>query len=287
MTFNNLIHRLLQHEDLNFVLTNRLPRVALSRCMGVVSKVRHPLVRVPSLALFKFFAKPDLHEARKATFDSLHDCFVRELKPGARHFVPDANCLCSPSDGIVGACGRIEGDTLLQIKGMPYSLRDLLGSADLADHYQGGNYLTLRLQAGMYHRFHAPSDCTVTQVTHIQGDTWNVNTPALKRVPALYCRNDRAVIQAMLPSGVAISMVPVGAILVSSVRLHFLDLLLHNGLAGIQQWMCAEPLARGQEMGWFEHGSTIILLTRSGLHIHPRIQTGLEVKAGEPLMLMD
>lgn len=287
MTFRNLVHRFLQLEGLNFLLTNRIPRVALTRFMGTFSKIRHPWVRIPSLALFRFFAGPDLSEARKQRFESLHDCFVRELKLGARSFATNPNILCSPSDGIVGAFGRIDKDKILQIKGMPYSLKELLGSADLAAKHEGGNYLTLRLQAGMYHRFHAPDACIVQRVTHIQGDTWNVNPPALKRVPSLYCRNDRAVIETTLSSGRLVTIVPVGAILVASLRLHFLNLNLHRGWAGIQHWPCAAQHDRGQEMGWFEHGSTIILLTRSDVTIHPRIQQGLLVKAGEILLELD
>lgn len=284
MTKRTFLDRLLQQESLNFVLTNRLPRVALTRFMGRFSKVRQPLVRDVSIALFKFFGGLDLSEAKKQTFDSLHDCFVRELKDGARPFDANPNVICSPSDGIVGGHGRIEGDELLQIKGMPYSLTELLGSAELAAKHQGGTYVTLRLRASMYHRFHAPTDCTVQRVTHIQGDMWNVNPIALKRVPSLYCRNDRAVIEAALPSGLGLTLVPVGAILVASVRLHFLGLNLHHDYRGEQVIACDAPLRRGQEMGWFEHGSTIVVLAPRGMEFVEGLTTGTEVRAGQALL---
>ncbi|MFN4361493.1 MAG: archaetidylserine decarboxylase [Hylemonella sp.] len=284
MTSKTFLHRLLQQESLNFVLTNRLPRVALTRFMGRFSKVRQPLVRDVSIALFKFFGGLDLSEARKQRFDSLHDCFVRELKEGARPFDPDLRVICSPSDGIVGGHGRIEGDELLQIKGMPYILAELLGSTELAAQHQGGTYVTLRLRASMYHRFHAPTDCTVKRVTHIQGDMWNVNPIALKRVPSLYCRNDRAVIEATLTSGQALTLVPVGAILVASVRLHFLNMNLHHDYQGEQVIACDAPLKRGQEMGWFEHGSTIVVLAPKGMEIVEGMTTGTEVRAGQALL---
>lgn len=284
MTSRHFLDRLLQQESLNFVLTNRLPRVALTRFMGRFSKVRQPLVRDVSIALFKFFGGLDLREAKKQHFDSLHDCFVRELKDAARPFDADPQVICSPSDGIVGGHGRIEGDELLQIKGMPYSLTELLGSAELAAQHQGGTYVTLRLRASMYHRFHAPTDCTVRRVTHIQGDMWNVNPIALKRVPSLYCRNDRAVIEAALPSGQALTLVPVGAILVASVRLHFLNLNLHHDYRGEQVIACNAPLKRGQEMGWFEHGSTIVVLAPKGMEFVEGLTTGTEVRAGQALL---
>jgi len=284
MTWRDAFYRLLQQEELNFVLTNRLPRLMLTRLMGRLSRIGHPLVRVPALALFRFFARPDLSDARKQRFDSLHDCFVRELRPGARPFAPQPHVLCSPSDGIVGACGRIEGDELLQIKGMPYSLRELLGSLERACRHQGGVYVTLRLRAGMYHRFHAPADGVVRRVTHIQGDAWNVNPPALKRVPALYCRNDRAVIEVELSDGQPLTLVPVGAILVASVRLHFLDLTLHPHYRGAQTLVCEVAVQRGQELGWFEHGSTIVLLGGSDYVLDPSLRSGMEVRAGQPLL---
>lgn len=272
-------------EEINFLLTNRIPRLALTRWMSRFSRLRQPLVRDLSIGLWKMFSDLDLSEAKKRRFDSLHDCFTRELKEGARPFDPAPDRVCSPSDGIVIACGAIESDELLQIKGMPYRLSELLGDADLAARHLGGSYVTLRLTSSMYHRFHAPADCRARRVTHIAGDAWNVNPPALKRVPGLYCRNERAVVQLQLePSGLALTLVPVGAILVASVRLHFADLHLHHGYAGPRVVECDAALQRGQEMGWFEHGSTIVVLAPPGLTLCAGIAGGLRVRAGQPLL---
>jgi len=288
MTFKKLRDRILLQEDLNFLLTNRIPRIALTRWMGRFSKLRNPLVRELSIAVWKLFSDLDLSEAKKEKFDSLHDCFVRELKDGARPFDPSPAVVCSPCDGIVGACGPIEGDELLQIKGMPYRLSELLGDAVLAARHQGGRYITIRLTSSMYHRFHAPDDCTVQRVTHIQGDTWNVNPIALQRVARLFCRNERAVIESRLESsGLPLTLVPVGAILVASVRLHFLDLHLHHDYLGPKTVACDARLQRGQEMGWFEHGSTIIVLAPPGLMLHAAVGTGCRIKAGEALLVQE
>ncbi len=112
-------------ESLNFLITNRVPRLALTRFMGWFSKLEQPFVRDLSLAVWQLFADLRLDEARKAQFSSLHDCFVRELKPGARPVDPDPAVLASPCDAIVGASGTLEGDRLLQVKGSSYSLQDL------------------------------------------------------------------------------------------------------------------------------------------------------------------
>ena len=96
-------------EGLNFLLTNRIPRLALTRFMGWFSKLEQPFVRDLSLAAWQLFADLRLDEARKAQFSSMHDCFVRELKPGARPVDPDPAVLTSPCDAIVGASGTLDG----------------------------------------------------------------------------------------------------------------------------------------------------------------------------------
>ncbi|MEA2829550.1 MAG: phosphatidylserine decarboxylase, partial [Bradyrhizobium sp.] len=227
MTIRGLIAILSQQEDLNFLLTNRVPRAALTRFMGWFSKIEHPMIRDLSIACWRLFSDLDLSEARKTSFKSLHDCFTRELKPGSRPTDPDPSILVSPSDGIIGAFGAIAETELFQIKGAPYSLLDLLGDPELVEAHRNGRFLTLRLTSSMYHRFHAPQDCRIEQVDFIHGDTWNVNPIALKRVEKLFCKNERAVIQTRLETGEALTLVPVAAILVASIRLHFLDVVLN------------------------------------------------------------
>ena len=106
--------------------------------------------------------------------------------------------LVSPCDAIVGASGRVEGDQLIQAKGFPYTLADLLLDPELVSLYRDGRYVTLRLSSSMYHRFHAPHDCRVEQVTYISGDTWNTNPIAIRRVERLFCKNERAVLRTRL-----------------------------------------------------------------------------------------
>jgi phosphatidylserine decarboxylase len=211
--------------------------------------------------------------------------FTRELRPGARPIAQDADVLCSPSDAIVGAWGTVDRGNLYQAKGFPYRLQDLLVDPQLVAQHEGGRYVTLRLTAGMYHRFHAPQELTVQRVTYMSGDTWNVNPIALARVEQLFCRNERAVIQTTLAgSGEAVTIVPVAAILVASLRLHFLDVRLHLRYRGPNRMDCSAHLARGQEMGWFEHGSTIILFVPPGYSLCPGIQTGTQVRMGQALL---
>jgi phosphatidylserine decarboxylase len=292
MNAKSLIARVTQQESINFLFSNRIPRRQVTRFMGWLSRVENPVVCRGSIALWRLFSDLDLSEAKATQFKSLHDCFIRELKAGARPVDPDLSALISPCDSIVGACGSIDRGTMLQAKGFPYSLAELLADPDLAAHYEGGQYATLRLTSSMYHRFHAPADCRVEQVNYIAGDAWNVNPIALKRVERLYCKNERAVIRCRLGPGTAsgtapgalLTLVPVAAILVASIRLKFLDVLLHLRYRGPNVMPCDAALQRGEEMGWFEHGSTIIVLAPPGFRLAEGILQGARLKMGQALI---
>ena len=275
-------------EDLSFLLTNRIPRRWVTLLMGWLSPIENRLVRSLGISLWRLFSDLDLSDAKKAKFTSLQDCFTRELKDGARPITRDPNALVSPCDGIVGACGRVSAGAVLQAKGFPYALVDLLGDESLVHQYMNGSYVTLRITPTMYHRFHAPHDLRVKQVTYISGDTWNVYPIALKRIERLFCRNERAVLQCHLgANGALITMVPVAAILVASIRLHFLDVLLHLRYRGPNVIPCDAPFSKGEEMGWFQHGSTIIVFAPDGVALSPGIQEGRRIRMGEPLFTLD
>ena len=273
------------NENLNFLLTNRIPRQTLTVLFGRLSQIRHPLFSRLSIALWKRMADLHLEEAAQTKFASVHECFIRELKPGARPIDPDPDVLSSPCDGIVGACGTVERGQLIQAKGFPYTLHDLLQDQVLCEHYRDGMYITLRISASMYHRFHAPQDCTVDGLTYISGDTWNVNPVALKRVERLFCKNERAVIQCRLArGGHRVTLVPVAAVLVASIRLHFANVLLHLKYRGPNRIACHADLAKGEEMGWFQHGSTIIVFAPAGFALAAGIASGMNIRMGQALL---
>lgn len=285
MKLLSTIRAVLQHEDVNFLLTNRIPRHLLTRAVGWFSRIRSPLLARMSISVWTLFTDLDLEEAQAREFPSLHACFTRALRPGARPIDRDPGSVVSPSDGIVGECGPIRDGCLLQAKGMHYRLAELIASESLAESFSGGCYVTLRLTSAMYHRFHAPLDMHVDRVDYISGDTWNVNPIALRRIERLFCRNERAVIHAAVAgSGARIALVPVAAILVASIRLHFADVLLHLKYRGPNHIPCDHEAVRGQELGWFEHGSTIIVLAPRGFTLSAKIHPGHCIRMGEPLM---
>jgi phosphatidylserine decarboxylase len=284
MTARARLMRILQQEDINFLLTNRIPRRWLTQLVGRLSRIERPWFCAAAIAVWRLFSDLDLSEARTERFKSLHECFTRELKEGARPIDPEPNVLSSPCDALVGACGRVEDGMVLQAKGFPYPLAELLGDAGLVDYYRRGQFATLRLTSSMYHRFHAPYDCRVERVSYISGDTWNVNPIALKRVERLFCKNERAIIRCRLPSDALLTLVPVAAILVASIRLKFLDVRLHLEYRGPNVIPCDAQVRKGEEMGWFEHGSTIIVFAPEGVSLCDGLGEGGRVRMGEALM---
>ncbi len=284
MTLRRVIMRITQQEDLNFLLTNRLPRRWLTIFVGWLSRLEQPLLCRAFIGIWRLFAPLDLSEARCTRFRSLQEFFTRELKDGARQVEPDPAVLVSPCDGVVGEMGPVVAGSVLQAKGFPYTLMDLLGDAELVRTYLEGTFVTLRLRSDMYHRFHAPYDCRVEQVTYVSGDTWNVNPITLQRIERLFCKNERAIIRCRLPSGPLITLVPVAAILVASIRLHFVDVLLHLRYRGPNTLPCDASLRKGEEMGWFQHGSTMIAFAPPGVQLCAGLRHGDVIRMGEPLL---
>jgi phosphatidylserine decarboxylase len=281
MTIRSAVNKITENDPLNFALTNRIPRRTLTRFMGWFSKTEQPVVRDLSIAAWRLFCDVDLSDARKTRFRSLHDAFIRELKEGSRPIDPAPDVLVSPCDAIVGAHGTIAGNTLLQVKGSSYTLEELLRDARLVSRYQNGRYATLRLTAGMYHRFHAPHDCRVERVTHISGDVWNVNPATLKRIDKVYCKNERAVLELELAEcGSQIVLVAVAAVLVAGIRLTFADITSSRDRT---MHPTDARFRKGDELGWFEHGSTILVLAPVGYEICAGVAWNAGIRMGEPL----
>jgi phosphatidylserine decarboxylase len=278
--------RFFLQEDLNFLVTNRIPRRLATRAMASFSRIRSRRLTRVSLRVWQLFADDlRLDEAEQAEFDSLHECFTRRLKAGARPIDADRDVVVSPCDAIVGAHGPVIGTRLIQAKGLGYTLRDLLGDAGAATTFEQGTFITLRLQANMYHRFHAPCDGRVRKVTYIAGDTWNVNPIALERVERLFCRNERAVVtfEPDWPS-TALAMVPIAAILVGGIRFSFLPTPLTLRHRGQTSFDSDVALPKGKEMGRFEAGSTIVLLVSGPFRLVPGLACGQRVSMGRALL---
>lgn len=271
-------------DGLRFVLTNRLPRSLLTRVMGWLAAIEHPLLVRPVIALWRRWGGLDLSDAARCEFASVRECFTRELRPGARPIDPAPEVLVSPCDAIVGACGEILGGQLFQIKGSPYYFDELVPDPEQRRGLENGRFITLRLTPSMYHRFHAPDDLRLRRIEYVSGDCWNVDPPSLARVARLFCRNTRASVRGTLADGSPLLLVPVAAILVASLRLHVLPMQLCRGYRGARRLEVDRSVRRGEELGWFEHGSTIVLILPASFRLAEGIRVGQRVRMGRPLV---
>jgi len=282
----SVLARVFLQEDINFLVTNRLPRRYATLLVGWFSRIRSRRLTRISIATWRLFAADlQFEESRTREFESLQECFVRQLRQGARPIHPDPCVVTSPCDAVVGAFGMIREDQAFQAKGFPYRLKDLLVDERLVERHRGGKFVTLRLRSSMYHRFHAPCDGRVGSVKYVSGDTWNVNPIALKRVENLFCRNERAVLPMDLSTaGSHVTLVPVAAILVASIRMNFITPVLNLKHRGVTEIPCDASFEKGKEMGYFESGSTIVMFTTSDFEFLENIAEGMTIRVGEPLL---
>lgn len=169
------------------------------------------------------------------------------------------------------------------MKGFAYGIEELLVNPELALKFQGCRYVTIRITASMYHRMHSPLDGVINQVDYIHGDTWNVNPVALKRVEKLFCKNERAVLSGHTVQGEPFAIVPVAAILVAGIRLHCTGQVFNQNYTGPQRVNTHAPIRKGEELGWFEHGSTIVLFVPPSWKLVPGMEEGGQLRMGQAL----
>jgi phosphatidylserine decarboxylase len=214
------------------------------------------------------------------SFQTLQQFFTRALQAGARPIDPDPDTVVAPCDGSWGASGAVASGTLLQLKGRPYSLAALLGDEEQAKRLEGGPFATFYLSPRDYHRFHMPCEATPVRARYLPGSLWPVNSIGVEGVEGLFAENERIVATFALPDAGELCIAAVGATLVGGVRLGFDDLATRAGGApATRHYDQAARLARGEEWGRFEFGSTLVMVAAPGL-------LGLDARpAGTPVRL--
>jgi phosphatidylserine decarboxylase len=259
-----------------------LPKNALSRVVGRLAALRLPrrLARRAVVGFGRVFGV-DFSEVRDPidSFDSIQSFFTRALAEGARPLDPASEAFLYPCDGAWGHAGCVEDGQVFQLKGRPYRLAALLGSAERAKAFEGGQFATLYLSPRDYHRFHAPCDADVERVDYIPGALWPVNRIGVEGIEGLFAENERLCVY-LSPRGsdgvrrtgaAAICLVAVGATIVGKTRLTFDELSTNVKGARAESRVYGHDeirLDRGQEFGRFEFGSTIIVLVpKDGVYL--------------------
>ncbi len=247
------------------------PKNALSRLAGRTAGLPLPrFLRRPFLRAFGRTFGVDFGEIRDPleSFPTLQHFFIRALKEGARPVDPAPGLVVSPCDGAWGAAGRVEAGQILQVKGRPYSLAELLGDPAEAARCEGGFFATLYLSPKDYHRFHLPCAARLDKATYLPGALWPVNSAGVGGIPGLFAVNERIVgFFEIAEPGFAgrLAIAAVGATMVGKVKLVTEDLETNRGeKRADREYRPPRDFARGEEWGRFEFGSTLVLVASPG-----------------------
>jgi phosphatidylserine decarboxylase len=234
---------------------------SLSRLVGIISKKSFSRHFIPHYVK-KF--QIDLTPVKRPLneFTSLLDFFVRELKPETRPIDPDPDIVVSPVDGVVAQMGPIYVHTLIQAKGTHYHLGELLAGTEHVSTFTDGYYMTIYLSPRDYHRIHSPIAGEVTSLTYVPGNLYPVNPSGVRLFPRLFSQNERVISYIKNNSG-QVALVKVGATNVGSIKVKFDEEISTNRKSRLKKekkYHGSVVLKKGEELGRFEFGSTVILL---------------------------
>lgn len=277
-------------DDRLFIAALRLlPKNALSRLAGALTRWRAPPpVRLAAMRAFARRYGIDLAECPELeVYRTFGEFFARPLRPGLRPIAAGDRVVVSPVDGAVSETGVAARGRLVQAKGIEYGAAALLADAELARALEGGAYATIYLSPRDYHRIHFPLGGAVRGWRYVPGKLWPVNPASVRTVPGLFSVNERLVTVLETPLG-RCAVVAVGATVVGRVRAFYDPTVPHtNQPDGAPRWRdyaSPIPVEKGQELGAFEMGSTVIVLFEPArVRLDPRLAPGARVRVGEPI----
>lgn len=264
-----------------------LPKNALSRAVGALTRWQAPApVRLAAMKAFARRYRIDLSECPDLdVYRSFGEFFARPLRPGLRPIAAGEDVVVSPVDGVVSEAGITAGGKLVQAKGIHYSAAALLADEDLARRLDGGAHATLYLSPRDYHRIHFPLGGRVLGWRYVPGRLWPVNPASVRTVPGLFAVNERLV--TVLETAVGrCAVVAVGATVVGRVHAYYDPSVPHTnrprGAPARRDYETPIPVEKGQELGAFEMGSTVILLFEPGkVSLDRRLVPLAAVRVGE------
>ena len=247
--------------------------------------------------VIKVFAKKynvDMSEAKKENFsdyESFNQFFIRELKDDARKINENPTALCLPADGRVSQIGHIDDERLLQAKGHFFSLSDLLaGDEELVNTFKNGEFATIYLSPRDYHRVHMPCDATLRKMIYVPGDLFSVNPFLAEHVPNLFARNERVICVFDTAFGPMVQIL-VGATITASMSTVWAGVINPPRTGEVKVWTYqgdnAIKLTKGQEMGAFQLGSTVInLFPANSVTLAEHLEVDVPIRMGEILATM-
>ncbi len=269
-------------------LIHRLPQNAMSRTMGKITASRFSRLAIRHY-IRMYNIDVSAIEKPVTEYKSLKEFFVRKLKPGARPIEADPRAIISPVDGTVSQMGDIQEGTLIQAKGKNYQVAELLGhDPGLSGRFAGGLFITIYLSPRDYHRIHAPVDGTLTKYSYLPGRLYPVNQMGVEHVEKLFARNERLITFIDNQEVGTVAVVKVGALFVGSVKVVYNRATTNvRGGRQITEEIVDRPhVKKGDELGWFEFGSTVILLfEKNQIEWAQGIREGAALRMGQKLAL--
>jgi phosphatidylserine decarboxylase len=266
-----------------------VPKNALSRAVGALTRAEAPRpVRLAAMRAFAARYGIDLSECGELdSFRTFGEFFARPLRDGRRPVVEGEQVIASPVDGVVSQAGLAEDGRLVQAKGLDYSLEALLADAPLAARFRGGAFATIYLSPRDYHRIHFPLGGRITGYRYVPGRLWPVNPASVRGVPGLFTVNERLATILDTPLG-ACAVVAVGATIVGRIRAYYDPTIpvsnLPRARAVAHEYPTPIPVRKGQELGAFEMGSTVILLLEPGrAALGPEVVEGARLRVGQAI----
>lgn len=276
-------------EDRLFIGALRLvPKNLLSRVVGAATRLPAPrAIRVLAMRAFAARYGIDLTASPPLeTYRTFGEFFARPLRPKLRPVAQGETVVVSPVDGTVSQAGLSSAGRILQAKGIDYAVSTLVGDAALARRLEGGSFATLYLSPRDYHRIHFPLGGRVTGWRYVPGRLWPVNPASVRTVPGLFGVNERLVTVLDTPLGIC-AVVAIGATIVGRVRAYYdpsVPLTNTARLGSGRDYPSPIPIEKGQELGAFEMGSTVIVLFEPGrVVLLPQLAPLAKVRVGEPI----
>jgi len=265
-----------------------MPHHAVSRVVYYITRWPGPQV-TPLIAWFVKKYRVDMSEAEEPEIEyyrTFNEFFTRPLKPGIRPIVPDEDALACPCDGVISQAGTIRAGAILQAKGRGYSALELLGGdKQLAAQFANGRFATIYLAPRHYHRLHMPLTANLVKMIHIPGRLFSVADWTVREIPRLFARNERLACLFDTAAG-PIVMVLVGAINVAAIETVWSGLVVPPRGKKISDYDYShtrKEIGKGEEMGRFNMGSTVILLTGDNVEWQPNIKAGENVRVGQAI----
>lgn len=268
-----------------------LPKHLLSRIVYVIARSESPFVKRTFLKIFLGLFDINMAEAAQPdpyAYRTFNDFFTRALQPGARPIALETEFIVSPVDGTVSQCGELLDESLVQAKGRNYSLQELLvGDAAAVAAYRNGSFACIYLAPYNYHRIHMPYAGTALKNVYVPGDLFSVNAATARAVPRVFARNERLICEFTTPIG-RVAVILVGALHVGSIE------TVHCGEVNPPPRRRKAPqvipagvgrqFAKGEELGRFNMGSTVVLLFERGrIRWDSGMQPDATVQLGRPI----